>query len=800
MAVDEFGRELPHRRRNSVSPSPSYHRSSRRRGRADSFRGGGGRDDDDDLPRPRSHSRDNVEGRKRKHPSERYADQPLLCQFVWEQQLQRQHRADTLDKDDPSSPPQQEVVSDEDKSPPPLFASPEEATAQYYDYNSKYCLNYVRTFFNSHLDDAWFRLRLSPLVQYRHAANEKTRANAEATEFRKEILHSLEESNLGVIPKKDPDCPDYLGPPKCSFVSSCRLGVGTKPTASVHRGPSSSSRHDPYDDGYILQGEDRNRIERHAKSHLHSFVKTDACFKIGEVPPHITDDMISNAVLRYCPERKEVSVWSGDVSAKDFDDEATSLLPYHRTVFCSFPSREAKEAMLEKLNRYDEDHAVGRRRSSRMPRFLELEVDCTDVYGRRDVDADGRGGAPPGKGKSGGLPPKSCRVMVNTGSLTSQQPVSVLSAAVSSRERIKRDRASVTTLASTLDEVREITRGNRLADLLRLLFPSEVEWAAVDDEDVLDVSIAYLRRVHLFSFYNGCTMAKSVGSVLTYSHPVGTIHLRLRNADEILKKTAEEKGGTVMEVSPGEDGDDASGNNTPVAKDMLVMRLNDSIAKALEYVSKMGDRGPGCLIDEETDAAARQIESAERQAKVAWLENHGMIDEDGRARCSFHWCKKLFKDKAFLQKHLLKKHSDHLRAECAKCHDQSMMIAWDNDENRPVPPVLVDCGAKFGNVPSAVVGSHKPIAHDPEPQLWKEEEERMAEEERRRQEQEEEERLAEEERRRAEQRRQEAMAGEKRKGNYVDVDDMVEEKVELKLDDVAVVPPAKKKKKKKSLL
>jgi hypothetical protein len=207
----------------------------------------------------------------------------------------------------------------------------------------------------------------------------------------------------------------------------------------------------------------------------------------------------------------------------------------------------------------------------------------------------------------------------------------VLSAAVSSRERIKKDRDSVTTLASTLDEVREITRGNRLADLLRLLFPSEVEWAAVDDEDVLDVSIAYLRRVHLFSFYNGCIMAKSVGSVLTYSHPVGTIHLRLRNADEILKKMAEERGRAIIEggAEAMEEGD-ASGNNAGVATDMLVMRLNDSIAKALEYVRKMGERGPGCLIDEETDAAARQIESAERQTKIAWLDKHGMIDEDGR--------------------------------------------------------------------------------------------------------------------------------------------------------------------------
>jgi hypothetical protein len=34
----------------------------------------------------------------------------------------------------------------------------------------------------------------------------------------------------------------------------------------------------------------------------------------------------------------------------------------------------------------------------------------------------------------------------------------------------------------------------------------------------------------------------------------------------------------------------------------------------------------------------------------------------------------------------------------------------------------------------------------------------------------------------------------------VDVDDMVDEKVELKMEDVVVAPPLKKKKKKKSLL
>ena len=174
------------------------------------------------------------------------------------------------------------------------------------------------------------------------------------------------------------------------------------------------------------------------------------------------------------------------------------------------------------------------------------------------------------------------------------------------------------------------------------------------------------------------------------------------------------------------------------------------------------------------------------------------MDEDGRARCSFHFCRKLFKDKAFLRKHLLKKHSDQLRAERGKCHDGVMMVGWDNDDRRPVPPILIDCGSKFGLVHSSVVGSVKPSADDPEPALWREEEERMAEEERRAQE-----RLAAA----AAQAREEEQQQRKEnsnfpKGNFVDVDDMVEEKVELKFEniDAAQATKPKKKKRKKSLL
>ena len=48
--------------------------------------------------------------------------------------------------------------------------------------------------------------------------------------MRREIVQSLDDATSGVIPKKDPDCPEYLGSPKCNIIASCRLGVGTKPS------------------------------------------------------------------------------------------------------------------------------------------------------------------------------------------------------------------------------------------------------------------------------------------------------------------------------------------------------------------------------------------------------------------------------------------------------------------------------------------------------------------------------------------------------------------------------------------
>ena len=244
------------------------------------------------------------------------------------------------------------------------------------------------------------------------------------------------------------------------------------------------------------------------------------------------------------------------------------------------------------------------------------------------------------------------------------------------------------------------------------------------------------------------------------------------------------------------------------AKDMLVMRLDESIARVLESSNDKMEFASPFVVNETVDAVASEIESHEEKAKKEWIDNHAVIDNDGRARCSFHFCRKLFKDKSFLQKHLLKKHPEYLKAESAKCHDSYMMNWWDGEMYRPVPQILIDCGPRFGKIPSSVSGATAPSAPDPEPDLWREQQEQI------RQQEEEEIRYREQQEaaERAERKRRESdsrMDGENgedndfgNKSGFIDVDDMKDEKVELSFDNVGVVavPKKKKKKKKKKLL
>ncbi len=535
--------------------------------------------------------------------------------------------------------------------------------------------------------------------------------------------------------------------------------------------------------------------------------------------------------------------------------------------------------MIENLVRANLDANRHARDSRDTPKVLELDVDCTDPYGRYEIDADGRGGNMPldestnvgnvsdlkqdgaggpsitgannnPKAVSTKLPLKRVTVFVATTPPVQNQQTVVLSAAVSSTKRILKDCRVAVIISKRLDAARGIPSELSCQAVLMNLFPTLVDDnGAINEGDgdnaknkemianVLDVTIAYLRRVHLFTFYNGCTFSNNIGSVLGNSHPAGIVHLRLKGADEILKKAREENADMYDDLSMGDDDgnddmrnknqddfnvkedlndDRTKGENTTHStetKDMLVMRLDDSIEKILKIATVSMERSTPYIVNETVDALASEIESLEERAKREWIDNHSVVDGDGRARCSFHFCNKLFKDKNFLQKHLLKKHPEFLEAEKAKVHDSYMMDWWDKEICRPVPRVTIDCGPQFGLIVNPVKGGAHPTVNDPEPDLWREEQDRVRKRE------------EEEERYRQKMAATESMEQNHRKNsesmgdggdstnvahtaasNFVDIDDMKDEKVELSFDNVNVVTLTtsgngkKKKKKKKKLL
>jgi len=859
------------------------------------------------------------------HPSVTYVEEPMLCQFLWKE------------------------------------ANEGKADADYDEYRKSYCLNYVRTFFNEHMDDSWFRSFYSPLARYEVGQQEQNRAAREASDFSNELESSLaklkttaehqtnnnhhhhhhHESSTNT--KTNSNSNESLS----FFVLKARLGggirqAGNKPdyhhggssshhhnssshhgSSHHHHGSSSSSYHHRQHHHHHSSPSKSSRQSSSSSSSLvnpipatHVLALTNRVLPILEIPHYVTDEQLTVAVMQQLPSKvsKEISM------------DPSSMVLYSgllapdltRTAYLR-ASDEIRKEIIHALNQSGSSNSGGnhhnknssssssnhhhgkdntasshvpRKEDTFVPKTLELVVECSDAYGRMEVDADGKGGVPE---ERGGVPQRKASVWVSTRPLSPS--VRVLSAALSATARIRRDQVAALQLARTFDVRRNIPSRHRLDALLPRAVPriagslsnpnnnnnnnndndNDNDNDANNNhssnhnhhppsqavEDALDVTISYLRRVHLFSYYNGCQLATRAAEVFDGNHAVSTIHLRLANADEMLAVAEPTiKGGAVgvgatasasasanagaaatadnpaaMETTTSDNNINAAAAVVALPKiDLLVQRLNDSIESALkqseEWIASnatnnnnddgddgivgtadSGEQPPICIvIDKETDRQARDIKYQESQVEGGWITDHA-IDEDGRARCAFHFCRKLFKDSSFLKKHLIKKHSEFLRAEIAKCHDSYMMTSWDAQEQRPVPPILVDCGHRFGLKPSPVLGASEPLAEDPEPQLWKREEERREFEEKE----------AEARRERFHNNNQSyhnnntmndgagggggpsmdlALSegrGQGRKTNFEDVDDMKVEQVEIAFDKIEhqIPQPLSKKPKKK---
>jgi len=823
---------------------------------------------------------------------------------------------------------------------------PQELERKYQAYNQESCLKYVRSFFNQHLDDKWFRERYSPLEYKRKVQSYKERAAFEAMAFLNEVQSSLQalvlssaksNSNTNTNRKvKEED--QGIGTMTAletkndvpSFVINARLGDGIKPTNDSRDGHahSHSANKRKYSSTSDTPHYDLISSYGLPKSHLFSFLHENTALHIMDIPSYVNEEHLMLAIKEQITTRKGARTAGdgngngGDNGDGDGNSDA-DLLPttiicgevvhgvcdsvrksmerkdefdmdvdvnnangergqdnapvrpkfnesYQRSAWAIFPSAAAKEKVLGTIigTYMDSDRGRHARDSRSTPKVIELTVDCSDPYGRYDVDGDAKGGEPvhasalastaasvgmqgakgadvngiatantntnvdsnangTNDGDSARIPTRRVSVFVSTSSPLKSQSTTVLSAAVSSLSRIPADKDAAIKIARTMDIMKDIPAEARLDAILDTLFSSPGFSTNDNDngsdnrgvpndestcDDMLDVTIAYLRRVHLFTFYNGCIAAENIGSCLTSGNPTSVIHKRLKRADEILQKAREENADMYDDLpirekaasdsagmKEGVNGEKQANLNEP--KDMLVMRLDDSIEKILGDLPPDLNYTSPFVVNEFIDAVASEVESLEEKTKKEWVHNHTVVDGDGRARCSFHSCRKLFKDEAFLKKHLLKKHGEHLQAELAKCHDVYMMKWWDEEEFRPVPSILVDCGSKFGLVPKHVMGAVKPCVLDPEPKLWREEDERVCREKEEDQRHREYKSSSVEIPNHSENYKKDEEQGAGNQEHFVDIDDMKDEKVELSFTNIEnVQPPKKKKRKKRKLL
>ena len=611
--------------------------------------------------------------------------------------------------------------------------------------------------------------------------------------------------------------------------------------------------------------------------HTPRAVREGRLLQIEKVPPHVTHTQLWHALppasrwIQHAAEGEDNKNKNNNNPTPDSVLQLITSIPsqthHTRTVYWLCPNKATADALWQAfLSLEGRATTVDSATTTAVP----WEVDCPDPYRRTEYDVDGKGGAP----EDGlGVPDRKAVLMVSPYNSNEASAVSVLSISLSQTSRIPEDARAATTLARALDVQQHVPAAYQLDSILEtpevasMLDTSSQEEGCDPQALRMDLTLAYLRRVHLVNFYKGCQRAEFFGDVLAGNEAASTVQYRtvIRPEDEdeeeegkeaavvkeddgadygaVLKEESSvvkegEGSESVVKLEEGIDKSEPEPPKSPAApiKDLLVQRLDDAIQHALNVTCHEWIAAADAVVDAKTDAAAEELRMAEEKAEETWLHRHS-IDDEGRARCSFHFCHKLFKDQNFLRKHLKKKHYEYCTAEQAKCHDAYMMKAWEGSgASRPrpmsaslvgpprliVPDILVDCGTKYGCLPTPLHHVKKPKLEqphdnidddyeedtssddsavivdvvDPEPALWQKEQEQERIDRERRQ-------AAEEHhRRRREENRQQrgTPSSAPRKDKFVDVDDMKEEEVVTMTFDQVELPQPKKKKKKRKLL
>jgi hypothetical protein len=198
-------------------------------------------------------------------------------------------------KEDPIQPESTNANENPEQEPTSLAVKPIIAGPTYAEYRQKYCLTYVRTFFNRHLDDQWFRQRYSPLEYKRSLVKERSRAATEAQIMYNRVTVPITTSNsngdIGVNT-------NTIQAQAKAFIKGARLGGGNKPTTTSTNPLHPESLPAVRKRTYGINGE--TFLANVPSTHLLSQMQNHALVEIMDVPPHVTHDQLKLALKEHC--------------------------------------------------------------------------------------------------------------------------------------------------------------------------------------------------------------------------------------------------------------------------------------------------------------------------------------------------------------------------------------------------------------------------------------------------------------------------------------------------------------------
>lgn len=315
-------------------------------------------------------------------------------------------------------------------------------------------------------------------------------------------------------------------------------------------------------------------------------------------------------------------------------------------------------------------------------------------------------------------------------SIHSPRSLSRLPDFMSTESRIVFDKTRAVALATLLDADRGVPEDTNLAAILRGVATKEEGGAGQGEQknvtgnlpaaDVLDVAVAYLRRVHLFLYYSGkhfldeAQLLSSSHSILGRSLPPASVTVPDGNGDKenegveeksvevAEKETVEAKSVEVAERETVEaTSDSATAISDSVISEYLgptnptIVALDTRVAEFIQIMeTRVGQSKEGAEVELTADERDAKAISEAQNKVISEIAGQNCIDmgENSKVRCAVSECKKLFKGKEFLQKHIQNKHPELVFERLVRIAEPYMLTRYEAVDitARLLPPVEIE--------------------------------------------------------------------------------------------------------------